>query len=218
MSNDSENHRTEQNMDETAIEPMEAESISEVDVEGLPLLLGLGDFKPTVFQAQAVYLFLSQTEAIPIHRIVGQITYDASLWYKWKKKPGFMEWFDKVCHSTFSKEKLLDVHAAVYRRALGNSPADAKLFLQRFDPAYTERSQHDQRVSFAGYEPAAADDSRARQRKAIASKGLPGGTPAKPEPEPAIQAKPEAIDAMPEPEAKPVSEQETNIEGGGEGV
>ena len=160
-------------MEETEIQPAAPKTALKVDVEGLPLLLGLGGFKPTVFQAQAVYLFLSQTDNQPIHRIVGEITYDASLWYKWKKRAGFMEWFDKVCHSTFSSDKLLDVHAAVYRRAMGNSPADAKLFLQRFDKNYTERSQSDQRHSFQGYDPPAADESRERQRKALA-KQAPG--------------------------------------------
>lgn len=159
-------------MEETPTTAIQAETAVIKDVEGLPLLLGMGGYKPTVFQAQAVYLFLISTENKPIHQIVGDITYDASLWYKWKKKPGFMEWFDKVCHSTFSTEKLLDVHAAVYRRAMGNSPADAKLFLQRFDKNYVERTQQDQRLSFQGYEPADADSSRDRQRKAIASREL----------------------------------------------
>lgn len=156
---------------ETAITTTTPQKTAEIELDSLPMLLGLGEYTPTVKQAQAVYLFITSETPKPIHQIVGDITYDASLWYKWKKKPGFLQWFEKVCHTTFSTEKLLDVHAQIYRRALGNSPADSKLFMQRFDPLYTERTQQDNRVTFGGYEPSAADDSRERQRKALAEQG-----------------------------------------------
>ncbi len=63
---------------------------------------------------------------------------------------------------------LTEMYLALQKRALTHDTGAAKLIAQRFDPKYTERSQQDIRGVFAGYEPTEAENSRARQRKALA--------------------------------------------------
>ncbi len=92
-------------------------------------------------------------------------------WYKWQKEyPGFLLWWNIVIEDTIKDEHLSRLYLALHKRALTHDTGAAKLIAQRFDPKYVERSSQDQRMSFKGYEPAAADSSRARQRKVLAER------------------------------------------------
>ncbi len=72
--------------------------------------------------------------------------------------------------------------------------AAAKIVIQRFDPRFAERSTQDQRHTFGGYEPAAADRSRERQRKALVDRA---------ETSPVVQGV--TREALPEPALQPNS-------------
>jgi len=64
-------------------------------------------------------------------------------WYGWLKKGGFIEWWNQAVGEFFSGHGLSEVHASVFRNALGNSPADRKLFMERFDKEYKPVSKYE---------------------------------------------------------------------------
>ncbi len=89
----------------------------------------------------------------------------------WRRKKGFEEWRQAAVRSLITKDGLERVHINLQAQAeRGRDSSIMKLYLQRFDPEYVERSSQDQRLSFKGYEPAGADRSRDRQRKVLAER------------------------------------------------
>ena len=57
-------------------------------------------------------------------------------WYVWQQKPLFKQWWSMACADAMKATVLPQVHKAIARRALTDSSADAKLFLERFDQEY----------------------------------------------------------------------------------
>ncbi len=143
------------------------------------LLFGRGDFKPTGNMCRLVVEFMADEENRSPMQILRDQGHAKWNWYKWQKEyPGFLAWWNTVIEDTIKDEHLSRLYLSLYKRALTHDTGAAKLIAQRFDLKYTERSQADIRGVFAGYEPAAADDSRERQRKALAkpAESLPDRT------------------------------------------
>ncbi len=133
------------------------------------LLFGRGDFKPTGNMCRLVVAFMADEENLSPMLILQKQGHAKWNWYKWQKEyPGFLKWWNTVIEDTIKDEHLSRLYLSLFKRALTHDTGAAKLIAQRYDPKYTERSQSDQRHSFQGYDPPAADESRERQRKALA--------------------------------------------------
>ncbi len=132
------------------------------------LIFGSNEFSPSALMAQTLAEYITQEDNLLPHQILKKNGRARENWYIWSKRKGFLDWWNGVIDGVFSKQRLGDLYSALYRRGLSNDTAAAKVFLQRYDPKYTERSQQDIRGVFAGYEPTEAQDSRERQRKALA--------------------------------------------------
>ena len=131
------------------------------------LIFGSKQFSPSALMAQTLAEYITQEDNLLPHQILKKNGRARENWYIWSKRKGFLDWWNGVIDGVFSKQRLGDLYSALYRRGLNNDTAAAKIFLQRYDPKYTERSQQDQRLSFQGYEPAAEADARDRMRKAL---------------------------------------------------
>ncbi len=133
------------------------------------LIIGDGNYQPTQLQTQVLFEYIADEKG----RTPSQILIDSGKcpdnWWVWPRRyVGFMDWWNSLIDNVMSNQRLHDMYRALYRRALTHDTGAAKLIAQRFDPKYTERSHQDIRGVFAGYEPTEAQDSRERQRKALA--------------------------------------------------
>ena len=144
------------------------------------LLFGQGDFMPTANMCRLVIDYIRQDEDLSPMRLLVEQGHSRQNWYLWQNEyPGFLKWWNRVIEDVIKEEYLSGMYLQLLKRARTHDTGAAKLIAQRYDPKYTERSQQDQRVSFQGYDPPAAEDSRERQRKALAKRGqsLPGDQP-----------------------------------------
>ena len=143
----------------------------------LPSLVGTQQFIPSALMIRVLCSYLQAQElnkpqsAIQILKKLGN---NVSNWYLWQKKDGFTDWWNRACADYHTNIGLSSVYGAIHRRATGNSPQDAKLYLERFDKDYkpTTGQEH----TFPGIAPPdkaeeAVERSRQRaeQRKQIAS-------------------------------------------------
>lgn len=132
-------------------------------------MLGDKEYTPTQLQTQTLLAYLQDDQSRSPAIILDKTGHSRDNWWKWLVRyPNFLAWWNRTIERVFTDQRLNDLYQALYRRGMQQDTAAVKLLMQRFDPKYTERSTQDHRVGFAGYEPAAADDSRERQRKALA--------------------------------------------------
>jgi len=139
----------------------------------LPTLVGTAEFTPTGLMVQTLskyLLSLCNTERKSAIMILSEDGHSKQNWYNWiYRKPGFMTWWNKVITDYHANYGLADVHNAIYRRAIGNSPQDAKMFLERFDDDYRPTSKTEMELT-PGMRPPDLKDSQARseaKRKAV---------------------------------------------------
>lgn len=120
----------------------------------LPSLVGTKEFRPTGLQIQCLCGFIESLvvnkEQEPTKILTGLGRADTN-WYGWLKKDGFLDWWNQAIEEYFTGHGLREVHKAVYRRALGNSPQDAKTYLDRFDKDFKPATKEEH--SFPGLEP-----------------------------------------------------------------
>ncbi len=136
------------------------------------LLYGDGEFKPTLLMAQCVMEYIRQDSDDSPMTLLDKMGRARQNWYYWKKDyPGFSTWWNRVIEDVIKEEYLSGMYLQLLKRARTHDTGAAKLIAQRYDPKYTERSHQDIRGVFAGYEPTEAQDSRERQRKALAGPG-----------------------------------------------
>lgn len=145
------------------------------------IIFGDPNHTPTATQTQLLYNYITDEEGRTPTALLRAMGKTPENWWVWPKRyPGFLAWWNKCVNHVFSEYRLNDLYNALYRRGSKHDTAAAKIVIQRFDPRFTERTQGDQRHSFAGYEPKGADSSRDRQRKALRGQGQ--GIAALPEP------------------------------------
>ena len=140
------------------------------------LLYGYGDFEPTGIMCRVITEYMRQETDYSPMQILERQGHRRQNWYFWQRDhPDFLTWWNKVIENVIKEEYLSGMYLQLIKRAGTHDTGAAKLIAQRYDPKYTERSQQDTRHSFQGYEPKAAEDSRERQRKALAeqSQALP---------------------------------------------
>lgn len=125
----------------------------------LPSLIATQEFEPTAMMIKVLSVYLesikntknNEGKSLTPPQILEKIGHNRRNWYNWTAKPLFAEWWSKACVEFFSKTGLYNVHSAIYRRAIDNSPQDAKMYLDRFDPNYKPATA--QEHSFAGVIP-----------------------------------------------------------------
>lgn len=142
----------------------------------LPSLVGTQEFKPTGLMIRTLCAYLQALERgehiLPYKILKGLGSSDKN-WYNWLRKEGFIQWWDKGVGDYHVSIGLSRVHIAIYRRALGTSPQDAKLYLERFDKDYKPATAKEHSF-FPGIAPpadipAAIERSRARAKMFVAS-------------------------------------------------
>ena len=135
----------------------------------LPSLVGTQEFTPSglMIKTLCAYLQALQDDSVksPI-QILSSLGSSKQNWYNWQVKDGFAQWWTRACAEYHENIGLSHVHAAIYRRAVGNSPQDAKLHLERFDKQYKPTTGTE--VKFPGIAPpedlqGALERSKARQ-------------------------------------------------------
>lgn len=135
------------------------------------------DFRPTPLMCELLVAFVEDnSQRQPKEVLSEELGSGMNLWYMWRKRnPGFIKWWNSCLEAVYSGFGVPEVWSAVKRRALVNSPQDAKLFIERFDVKYKPITA--QEHTFAGYTPdknskELAERSRARERKVIESKEI----------------------------------------------
>jgi len=130
---------------------------------------------------QAKPLCKGERQRTPVKVLVG-MGHNRWTWYSWLEKPLFLDWWNKsLVDNYYTKTGLMQVYEAIKRRACGNSPQDAKTYLDRFDDDF--KPQTAQEHGFKGIEPAdeqQVKDARAlseSKRKAIESKDISNEAP-----------------------------------------
>ena len=136
------------------------------DVVGLQQLLGFGDYQPTALQVKLVYAYLHHNpEQLSPTRLLTKLGHSRTIWYHWRKTPGFLKWFNEVIDSGFS-DKLPQLYSALFARAVHHDTAAAKLYIERYDEDYKPQSKTDNKHEFAGFlPPVDAEYSRRMERE-----------------------------------------------------
>lgn len=115
----------------------------------LPSLIGTQEFTPTglMIKVLCVYLqALEKQEDKSALQILSSLGSSKQNYYNWLKKEGYTEWWDKAVADFHSNIGLAGVYNAIYRRAKGNSPTDAKLYLERFDKDYRPATVREHKI------------------------------------------------------------------------
>jgi len=142
----------------------------------LPSLLSTQEFEPSGLMIKTLCAYLEgirtgNGQMVSPQQIIVELGHDRTNWYYWNKKPLFTKWWSQSCEEFHQKTGLYSVHSAIYRRAIDNSPQDAKMYLDRFDPNYKPATA--QEVSFPGIVPPEGIDGAVQRSKARA-KALTG--------------------------------------------
>jgi hypothetical protein len=141
----------------------------------LPAMTGMDYFQPsgTMIRVLTVFLQTMGTQEVmtPV-KILRSMEKSVSNWYKWQRSLKFIQWWNESCEEYHKRLGLHNVHNAIYCAALGNSPQDRKLYLERFDTAYKPATREEH--TFPGIEPpqdtqAAVERAKARAAKCIES-------------------------------------------------
>ena len=143
----------------------------------LPSLLSTQEFEPSGLMIKTLCAYLesirkSNGQTVTPQQIIVELGHDRTNWYNWQKKQLFTKWWSQSCEEFHQKTGLYNVHSAIYRRAIDNSPQDAKMYLDRFDPNYKPATA--QEHSFAGVVPpediaGAVERSKARAKALTSS-------------------------------------------------
>lgn len=136
----------------------------------LPAMVGTTEFNPTglMLETLCTYLQVSALTSVMTPLMVLKANgHSKQNWYDWEKKEGFSEWWSAAQDEYHSRLGLSDVYKAILRRALGTSPQDAKLYLERFDKKYKPTTVEER--MFPGLKPpeeiqGAIERSRARAK------------------------------------------------------
>lgn len=170
----------------------------------LPSLIGTKKFTASglMIKTLCAYLIgLSNSSNLSTLQILEELGCSKQNWYNWQRKEGFVEWWIKTIKDYHTTIGLSQVHSAVLRRAVGNSPQDAKTFLERFDPEYKPATTREH--TFAGIMPPESVpggiDGAVERSKANAERFKPED-----------QAAPEPVEA--DPEVKPVQSSQRDSE------
>lgn len=146
--------------------------MSEKITFNIPSLIATAEFTPTAIMQKFALVYVQDKEGLSPNQILKGLGHSEQLWYQWKKKPHFQAWLQRVCTEFFGTIALSNVHRAIYLRALGNSPPDAKMFLERFDKAYRPTSKTEIDAYQGRRPPDAVQDSKDRIRKFNEQKAL----------------------------------------------
>lgn len=142
----------------------------------LPSLIGMQEFTPTGLMIKMLCAHLQSLELNEPMSVIQLLKADGhgrQSWYDWLKKEGFIEWWNKACTDFHTNIGLSKVYMGIYRRAVSNSPQDAKTYLERFDKGYKPTTAQEHK--FPGLEPpkdlprAAIERSRERAKLIAAS-------------------------------------------------
>ncbi len=164
-------------------------NINKTNIDGLaiakelPQLFGIGDFQPSLLQCRALVAWLDSPTADSPSVTIKNLGHDYHNWYQWQKQPGFQDWWNECIDRSFVASDLRRLYKAMLQRGLATDTAAGKIFIQKYDPLFTERSSTDARHTFAGYTPEAPADTAAALERSR-TRALAGAQPAAlPEPE-----------------------------------
>lgn len=129
-------------------------------------------FIPSGLMIETIAKFMQtidQQEVIAPYAILKQEGHAVANWYKWVKRKGFLDWWGNAMDIWHKSSGLSNVHNALYRHALGNSPQDRKTYLERFDEKYrpTTKTEID---AYPGQRPADAIQASQERIKAVKSR------------------------------------------------
>jgi hypothetical protein len=102
------------------------------------------DFMPNKNQLKFLEAYISSEEGT-IKAIAKEAGIEKSIIYNWRKNPAFVDWFNGEVAKAM-KADLPDIYRAIKRRAKRTYP-DSKLYLERFDKDYFEKSKVDAKVN-----------------------------------------------------------------------
>lgn len=132
-----------------------------IDVKKFPLILGSSDFKPTILQQRVLWTYIMSEIQLSAWQVLKRSGHSAGLWSLWSKKAGFLDWWTGCLESVY-KNRLFDVYGAFYRRAITHDTAAGKIYVQRFDEKFAEKTSSEH--SFKGFEPNGGNTYRAVKR------------------------------------------------------
>ncbi len=98
------------------------------------------EFAPTKLQIDFLEAYIA-SENTTITAISKEAGVDRTTVYGWRKKPGFVKWFNGMVAKAMEAD-LPDIWRDVKRRAKRNYN-DSKLYLERFDRDYSEKKKID---------------------------------------------------------------------------
>ena len=127
-------------------------------ISDMPSICGsYNGFQPSQLQQVAVWLYV-KSQDLSLHRILVLLGRDPSNLFYWQRSPGWAAWFDRACDDLLAGRGLRGVHLNLLKLAESTPDSSAiKLYLQRFDRQFVERSSSDSRHSFAGFMPGQGD-------------------------------------------------------------
>ncbi len=160
-----------------------------------PQLFGIDDFRPSLLQCKALIAWLDSPTADTPSVTIKNLGHNYHNWYIWQKQDGFQAWWNECIDRSFQASDLRKLYKALLNRGLSNDTAAGKIFIQKYDPEFTERSSGDTRHSFAGFTPhdeQSTADAVERSRKRIESEAIETPPP-DPEP-PDIEQPPEPVE------------------------
>jgi hypothetical protein len=111
----------------------------------LTAIVGSNGFSPTALQLKWLFAFFEAEPNKHPSVVLQEVGGERTTWYRWRDDPAFNEWLASSCREWFGVVGLTNVHKAIYRRAVTDSPTDAKVYLERFDGQYkpTTRQEMD---------------------------------------------------------------------------
>ena len=147
------------------------ESINNVKkaAANMPVVLaGYNGFTPSPLMRMAVWCYAA-CPGLTLHAIVVGLGHHGTNVWQWRQLTGWREWFDKALSEILQKDILQRFHVHLADLAVSGSDASVmKLFMQRFDSQYTERSSTDSKHTFAGFLPANGQPSADKSVKRLA--------------------------------------------------
>lgn len=105
----------------------------------LPAMVKSGNYEPSGTQIIVLCAYLQSLDAAEFKKptqILKDLDKSPDNWNKWQRRDGFIDWWNGACEEYHKSIGLSSVHSHMLRRALQESPQDAKLFMERFDPKY----------------------------------------------------------------------------------
>jgi len=136
----------------------------------LPTIARVEEFAPTgkMIQALSVYLLaMDKDKSLSGCQAAIEAGCSNKLWYKWLKRPHFIDWWNAAVAEYHKSTGLSDIYGDIFkfaRRAVNH--ADRKLYLERFDKDY--KPQHAEEHRFPGIMPPDEIETRAERSRARA--------------------------------------------------